>query len=1045
LNHLYASPFRVYLSLIVLALAGIYAGLNLPISLFPNSSRPTIGVQMPYGSYTIHEFVQQHGNRIEAQLRPISTDTAEVEQVKAHYDQDGVHYDVKFTWGSSIKGALKEVETIIHSYTSQLPEEIRNQTWVYPANDNSGFFAVSFYSSARSLDEVYRLLEPVLVPKVIKLRDAANPELFNPTAKEVRVELDKDRMAAMQLLPKDIDHVMRMALSSHNGGFVTVGVQQLPVQIPRLFSSLEDLHKILVPTPAGKLVHISDIASVDYDLKTTQNMSFKTSGTPSLILFTRPRPGGNVKKMSEDILKIIHSSLPSLPKDIEYKVLVDPSEFIRASIQNVFHEVMIGAFLAVLVLFLFIGSFKNTVTAAIEIPLSMVMAFIPMKLSGMSINLISLGGLALSAGMNVDASVVVMENIFRHFEKVKAPLDFQSKLKLVIQAVNEIKFSVIASTIASLVVFLPLAFTSNLTYAILGDLAKAVVFSHGFSAFVALILVPTVRLHLVSRKMEKPHHSPIEKQISGIEDFYVSSLGQFIQSKKIQAFVYGGSIAILVGMAVLVLPRLPKEVIGKPDTDWIDISVTTQGNTLLKQMEETASQIEDQLLEKWSGDLQYTFTQVVQPNRAWIMARLKHKSDMNRLWKGLETQFTNTPFITFHVSPWNPAELPIPDPPHLRMVVRGGTLKERAQVARDLYQLFESKQIFPRLWTNPDTRRTENIVLRPYLNLWSNLRGEGVSLTPGDLADYVRVMSAGRKVGDIMIDGVMRDVVLRYSSDIKLDAEEIAGLPLNISGKMIPLKALNRVELEEANPSIYQEDQREVFVVLGKQNEADPSYLIPERLKASENLLQQWKDSQPKDAHPNTTIEFEDAREELTHALDELVGALGLSIALIFLILMIQFGDVINALLVMVAVPLGLIGVLISLFVFRSTLSLNSVLGVILLNGIAVANSIILVDFLKLRVSQGLSPYEAALDAAKKRLRPILITSLTTILGMLPVALGFGEGGRILQPLGIAVSGGLWVSMGLTLFIVPALQVRYLNFKASRLKNLSSSETGALV
>jgi len=170
----------------------------------------------------------------------------------------------------------------------------------------------------------------------------------------------------------------------------------------------------------------------------------------------------------------------------------------------------------------------------------------------------------------------------------------------------------------------------------------------------------------------------------------------------------------------------------------------------------------------------------------------------------------------------------------------------------------------------------------------------------------------------------------------------------------------------------------------------------------------------------------------LRDAMSQLCFAVLLSIALIFLILMIQFGNLANALLVLVAIPLGMIGVLVSLFVFRSTLSLNSILGVILLNGVAVANSIILVDFLKQRVNQGLAPRQAALEAARKRIRPIFITSLATILGMLPVALGLGEGGRVLQPLGIAVAGGLWVSMGLTLFIVPSLQVSYLNWKNSQ-------------
>ena len=249
--------------------------------------------------------------------------------------------------------------------------------------------------------------------------------------------------------------------------------------------------------------------------------------------------------MAEDMLNIVHEAMKSLPKDIEVKVLVDPSEFIRNSIANVLHEVMIGALLAVVILFVFIGSFKNVITAAIEIPLSMILAFILMRMSGMNLNLISLGGLALSAGMNVDASVVVMENIFRHFDLAKKRASeigdafkpsYAEKLEIITRAVREVSFPVIASTVASLVVFLPLAFTSDLSYAVFGDLAKTVVFSHGFSAFVALILVPTVRLQLMSRPGadQEEHHSPVEKQLGWLEKSYGNALRKFIQNRKFQ-------------------------------------------------------------------------------------------------------------------------------------------------------------------------------------------------------------------------------------------------------------------------------------------------------------------------------------------------------------------------------------------------------------------------------------------------------------------------------------------------------------------------------
>jgi HAE1 family hydrophobic/amphiphilic exporter-1 len=254
-------------------------------------------------------------------------------------------------------------------------------------------------------------------------------------------------------------------------------------------------------------------------------------------------------------------------------------------------------------------------------------------------------------------------------------------------------------------------------------------------------------------------------------------------------------------------------------------------------------------------------------------------------------------------------------------------------------------------------------------------------------------------------------------------------MPVGVNGKLVPLKALARLNRHPAEPDIYRENGEDKALISGRVAKGDES-LAKAKLKASQDAVAEWQ-SKAGGKH-TSVVGFDDAEHELTEALHQLGIAVGLSIILIFLTMVFQFGDVVNAVLVLVAVPLGFIGVLISLFALHSTLSLNSVLGVILLNGIAVANSIILVDFLKRLVDQGKSPHMAALEAAKKRLRPILMTSVCTGLGMLPVAMGFGEGGRILQPLGIAVVGGLSFSMLTTLFIVPSLQVSYLTWKLKR-------------
>jgi HAE1 family hydrophobic/amphiphilic exporter-1 len=1044
---LYSSPLRVYLCLAALALAGVICGMKLPVSLFPNSSKPRIRVSVSFGSSTAAEFMDVYGRNLEGVLQGITTDTVEVERVESSYDIRDVTYDVYFKWGAPPRIALREVQNAVNAFSARFPTEVRDSVNVNNYSDNGGFLAVSFFSAKRNLDEVYDILEPVLGPRIAKVTDADSPEIFNPNQKEIRIEMDPKKMAALQLVPRDVDRAVNAALEGANGGSVTVGIQNLSIQMPRLVQSLDDVGRIVILTPSGQAVHLSDIAKIDFGLKSSGTRSFKTSGAPSIMLFASPKPGGNVKRMADDLMTIVRETMKSLPSDIEFRVLVDPSEFIENAVANVLHEVAIGALLAVVILFIFIGSFKNVVTAAIEIPMSMVLAFILMRMSGMNLNLISLGGLALSAGMNVDGSVVVMENIFRHFDEAKKKAhEFgkafkptaNERLEIVTTAVREVSFPVIASTIASLVVFLPLAFTSDLSYAILGDLAKTVVFSHGFSAFVALILVPTVRLQLMSRPGadQEELHSPVEKQLTWLENFYGNSLRKFIENRKFQYISYASLVGLLAVLALIVLPRLPKEIIGKPDTDWLMLGMNTSGNTILRQMESREEEIESQLIAKMGDQVQYTFAQVNSPNSAWVMARIKDKSKMKELWKKMESDFTNTPFMRYWTDAWNPAELPIPDPPNLRVAIRGGDLDQRARVTESLSNALEEKQIYPQLWGKPDVRKRQGIRLIANPEQWSAIGMKGQELYPSDLADIVRVATMGRRVAYFMVNGRNTDVSIRYPEDTVSSAEDIAALPVGIGSKLVPLKALADVRIEEAQAPIYREDQRDLYLILGKESHtADQSTKsTADELKVSEDIVNHFMAERQKklsslgqdDARSQVTVMFEDAQKDMNDALHQLALAVGLSIILIFLTLMLQFGSLKNALLVLVAVPLGFIGVLVSLFVFKSTLSLNSVLGVILLNGISVANSIILVDFMKRKVDEGMDPVEAAVFAGRTRLRPILITSATTILGMLPVALGLGEGGRILQPLGIAVSGGLWVSMGLTLFIAPALQVLFL-------------------
>lgn len=1041
MSKIYSNPVRVYLILGAIALFGLASATRLPVSLFPNSTKPAVYVGIAYGNATAEEFLNTYGAVLEWNLKNLSTEDVQVDTLEARYDSRRVHYNLAFKWGTNPDKALKDTEIAVNSFAARLPQESRDSVTVWLDNENSGFFALALYSEKRSLNELYDLIEPILGPKMASVKDAQNPVLWNPSQQEISIELVPEAMAALGLFPRDVETAVTSAIAGRSGGFITLGPNQLQIEMPRQVQKIPNLGLIPIATPSGRLTHLSDVAHINLAPNTTLSKSFKTSGAPSLILFAKPKPGGNVKRMSEDLVSVVNEVAPQFPPDVKYRKLVDPSEFIRSAVRNVFTEVGVAALLAVGVLFLFIGSLRNVITAAIEIPLSMVLAFILMRFFGMNLNLISLAGLALSAGMNVDASVVVMENIFRHFEKHPGPHTVAERLRILTTAVNEVRFAVIASTISSLVVFLPLVFTSDLSYAILGDLAKAVVFSHGFSAVVALILVPTIRLQLMAVETGQARQSPVEKTLLKLEKRYGEALLGFIRQPIFKWAIYGGLFGLLALLVAIVLPRLPKEVIGTPDTDWMVLAVSTEGNTILKQMEVQSETVERQLIDKFGDKISYTFNQTYNVNHASIMARLKDKHDMKSLWKAMEAQFVNSPTTDYWVGPWNPSELPIPDPPHLRIAVRGKRPHERALVAREVRDLLESKHAFHRLWNSPSVSVEKAIVLKPHLEQWEALSKQGSRFSPGDIADVLRVATTGRQIGYFPTENnQMTELVLKFPPGLIDTPEAVGAFPVGVGSRLIPLKALVSADVKDAEPTIYREDLRDVYLISGRQNRGEES-TKDAALKNTKQFLDEWRLSpQGREAEKlGVSVSSEDPAKDVNEAIAQLGAAIGFSVLLIFLTLLIQFGSVWEPLVILISVPLGFVGVLLSLFAFRSTLSLNAILGVILLNGIAVANSIILVDFMKRLYARGMEPVAAAVEAAKTRLRPILITSLTTILGMLPIALGFGEGGKILQPLGITVSGGLWVSTLLTLFIVPAIYATYLEWRRAETRILHTA------
>lgn len=1022
MNHLYTRPLRVYIILGALGIWGIISGLQLPISLFPNSSQITISANIPSGALSSQQFFEAYGRDLEAELQGIKIDDVPVKEIHADYRNQNTNYIITFEWGADSEKAITEVKNVINTRFSSANDEIRRGISVNSWSENRGFFAISFYSPMRSLDDLYQTLEPMITPLQSQIEDVGDFGLWNPNRKEITVSFIPEKMAQFEITTIQIQRAIQSSVVGLTGGTLRLGEKDYLIDLPKNVSDFESLFQIRVSSRGKPPIFLKDVAKITSGVSKDSRQKFKTSGVESLILFASPKEGGNIKKMADQIMAQMEILKRQWPADVEFKILVNPSEFINNSVLSVVHEVFLAAFLAVVVLFIFLGSFKNVITAAIEIPLSLLMAFIMMRLAGMNLNLISLGGLALSAGMNVDASVVVLENIVRHFENHVGKLTYEERVRIVIEAVNEVRLPIIASTLASLVVFFPLIFTQGLTHSLLGDLAKAVIFSHGLSAVVALILVPTIRLQLLAAGQKLESHSPIENFLQKLESFYRRSLEFFLTNRKSQMIVFGGVILILPLLIFLVIPRLNKEVIGKPDSDWLIVGVSSPAFSSMKQMESELESLEASINQNFGSEMLYTFTQVHGAHNGNIMIRMKNKEKIHQMVEKAEELYKNTPTKFYWADSWNPSELSIPDPPQFRLEITGGDPLKRLQATQDIQALLLENGVFDKVNVEPTSDKEKEIRVLPFMELGS----ESEVLTKDELSHYLRAVTDGVYVERIFQKQQELPIYLRLNSSAELSSvDQIKAFPIGFEGRLIPIGALAHITLEDRPPRIYRENQKSLIVLTGRLNKAQLG-LAKERKAQALKLVQAYIKKQETHNPDFPSIVEIQPDKDLQQSLDQLKWAVAISIVLVFLTMVIQLGDVIHSLLVLVAIPLGFIGVLISLFIFKSTLSLNSGLGTILLNGIAVANSIILVDFIRKLHQSGKDAKTATIEASLARIRPILMTSLTTVLGMLPIALGFGEGGKILQPLGIAVCGGLWVSMLLTLYIVPGLQYLYL-------------------
>jgi CzcA family heavy metal efflux pump len=881
------------------------------------------------------------------------------------------------------------------------------------------------------------LAEDFIAPRLESLKGVASANVSGGKIREIQVDLDRRKLEGLNLSIDKVSEAVRAGHKDLPGGSLKGEKTDYIVRTLGRTADFKDIEEIVVQQHNGVPVRIRDVGKVVDGFEDSET-EVHVNGTRGVVINILKQIGGNTVATVDNVLKALPQIQKELPKGITIDVISDQSTFIRKSIKNLQHEAIIGALLAVAIILIFLGSGTSTLIIAHSIPISIVSTFVLLYFGNFTLNIMTLGGLALGIGRLVDDAIVVLENINRHIELGEPPEDASYK------GAREVSTPVIAATITSIIVFIPLAFVKGVAALLFLQMAYTVAFSLLASLFDSLTLVPVLTAKFLRPRRDSKKVPWTQRIFQKTRPFFLW-VDQHYQS--LLDLSLSHRVVVIVGVVVIFFGSLPviyligTEFFPTTDEGQLRMVMRLPVGVSLDETVKVVNKVEGivfeevpELMSLWSRAGSGRGGSVIFSGRfagshtANAMLMLTDQSERSRssdmVARSLREKIRQIPGATFSIYPGGLVTRIITfgsDDP-IDVEVLGYDLATGSRLAREVEgYLKEVRGV-----TDIQVGREDG--LPEYQVRVRQDRAAALGLTTSRVAAVVRHAIEGDESA-LFVDpktGREHYVRVRLRKEDRKRPEDLARLPLPVSGNRIAALE-NVVEVKHILSPIQLERkyQQRIIHVTANTSGRDLGSIAAE----IEKKISQMKIPE------EFSVSLKGARLEQKEAFRNLVFALALAILLVYMVLASQFASLLHPFLIMFSVPLGFIGVIWALFLTGNTLSVVSFIGIIMMVGIVVSNAIILVDYInRLRREEGAELKEAIIRAGRIRLRPILMTTLTTVCGLIPMALGLGEGAEANASLAIAVIGGLSVSTVLTLVFVPTLYFIAESWRTSRRK-----------
>lgn len=1005
-------PVTTALVFIAFAIFGIFSFMKTSIAQLPDFDANVLLVMSSYPGASAADIETNLTKVLENGLNGVS----DLKDMTSKSKENISIITLEFNYGVDIEEATNNVRDKLDMINSSLPDQASTPVIFKFSMDDMPILILSA-TADESLPGLDKILDDKVTTPLSRVKGVGTVSVSGAPTREIQVYCDPNKLQAYGLSIGTVSNIIAYENRNIPSGSIDIGSESFSLRIQKEFKDPSELLDVVLSYKDGNAVYLRDVATI-IDGQQEKEQEAITNGRRSAQIVIQKQTGANTVDVIKGVFKEMKTIEPTLPSDIHIETVIDSSSNIINSINSLKETIIITFLVVMLVVYVFLGRWRATFIIILSIPISLMASLVYLFATGNTLNIISMSALSIAIGMVVDDSIVALENITTHIERGEKPKE------AAVHGTEEVGISIIASTLTMLCVFLPLTLISGMSGIMFRQLGWIVSIIMIVSTCGALCLVPMLcsRMLRAGRKKNKIHDilfTPIDKGLNAISDGYAWVINWAVRNRKTVIF---GAFGIFMAVLLLLGPSIKTEYFPHADQGRLTVSIELNAGTSQEVTGEFARNFYNRICEEIPEIkiCSYTFGQADTDNAfASMQTNGSNIISMNINLGSMEDRKRSSSEIAdivradlkeypeIHKGTVSEGTGGMGGAASVAVEIYGYDFQTTDRIANELRDKMAADPAFAQVTLSRDQYTPEYQVDFDRVKLAAN----GLNSTTAAAA--VSAAMSGSVGSYYREDGEEYSIRVRYAKDYRTSVEDIENIIIyNASGNGIRIKDLGRVIETEVPPTIERKNRQRMITVTGV---IEGSHAMSDGITAAQQII---KDTDiPSELSAVIAGDYEDQQDMFK----DLITLMILIIILVYMVMASQFESFMSPFVIMFSVPFAFVGVILGLWLTNTALGVMAMIGILILIGIVVKNGIVLIDYLILLRERGMGILDAAVAAARSRLRPILMTTLTTVLGMIPMAAGTGEGSEMWKSLGITVAWGLSISTVVTLILIPTI------------------------